>query len=127
MGAWWSIAPRGADVRAMLGNGGGAIMNSYDIWGRNPAQNASANPYWDLNGRRHGSRYGVQRTPERRTAPHEYLMMIASISVAVVLSVKLVVAFYQEVVVPTMAGQVVSTLETGLAADRQNRRCRVCP
>lgn len=127
MGAWWSIDRRDADVRAMLGNGGGAIMNSYDIWGRNPAQNASSGAHWDLSGRRHGSRYGVQRTPERRTAPHEYLMMIANLSVAVVLSVKLMVAFYQEVLVPTFAGQVVSTLETGVAADRQHRRCRVCP
>lgn len=115
--AWWSVDGGASDTRAVLGGAGGMITN-FDPWGPRPGQVSPSGAGWDLKGNRYGSRFGVQRT-ERATAPHEYFMMIATISIAVVVSAAVLVAFYREVIVPTMAGQVVSTLETGVAADRR--------
>lgn len=112
---WWAIGPQG-DVVAVL-DGLHAIMHDFDprIGGSRPGTGTTWHIELDKSGRpvstSRSSRFSSPRPAEKKTAPHEYLMMIATISVAVVLTGYLMVAFWSEVMVPTLSGQVTAALE----------------
>jgi hypothetical protein len=114
---WWAIGPDG-DVVAVL-EGLHAITGHFDpgMGGYRPGSGSTWHIELDkfdrpVSSSRSGSRtFRSPRVAEKKTAPHEYLMMIATISVAVVLSSYLMVAFWSEVMVPTLSGQVTAALE----------------